>query len=157
MERTKREAGKNPDGKNVAFKFPEIKEDFEDIQKLSNQLLQSDALQTPTNYAVVIKSVAEIKRRAVRLKSNLLLDEQAEQNEPEINRPFFSETAPLETLVQVLDEAIDRFVRNPMFQNLSLVNSSDSLKAQKDLDAVIKLAATIKTKTKKLARGEPEK
>lgn len=157
MERTKREAGKSPARKNVALKFSEIKEDFENIQKLSNRLLQSDAVKAPVNYAAVIKSVAEIKRRAVRLSSNLFLDEQAEQNAPKNNRPGFSETETLETLVKILDETIDRFAHNSMFQNLNLVNSSDSLKAQKDLDAVIRLAAAIKAKAKTLARDGPEK
>jgi hypothetical protein len=52
------------------------------------------------------------------------------------------------TLLADLDKSVVRFVHNSIFQNLNIVNVSDSLKAQKDLEKVITLSHTIKSQTK---------
>ncbi len=157
LERIKREADKRPASENITLKFPEIKEDFENIQKINSRLLQLDTVKTPVNYAAVLKFASEIKRRAVRLNSNLFPAEQEGENETKNKQTVFSETEDLVALFNALDKSIEGFVHNSMFQNLNLVNPADSLKAQKDLDAVIRVASAIKEKTKKLVKGGSEK
>ena len=55
-----------------------------------------------------------------------------------------------------MDKSINSFVHSSLFQNVNLVNSQDSLKAQNDLETVIKISSSIKEKAKKLKK-EPAK
>ncbi len=47
LERMKREANKRPANANSAHGFPEIKEDFEQIQKINSDFLQPTIIKTP--------------------------------------------------------------------------------------------------------------
>ncbi len=147
LERMKREAYKRPVSKDLPPKFPEIKEDFEQIQKLNSEVLRLTAVKTPVNYATVFKFVAEINHRAVRLRSNLFAAE-SKQKKEERNKAQVIETQDVKTLIDALDGFINSFVHSSIFQNTNLVNSADSLKAQKDLETVINISNAIKVKTK---------
>ncbi|MDQ3800298.1 MAG: hypothetical protein M3384_12665 [Acidobacteriota bacterium] len=154
LERMKRESEKRPASRDLTLKFPEIKKDFETIQKLNFDLLKLTAAasaETPLDNAAVSKLAAEINARAARLKSNLFPDE-PKQNKEAGNKTQSpaaeSESKDLKTLLGALDESINRFVHNGMFRNLKLVNPPDFAKAQKDVETVINLSRAIKVKTK---------
>ena len=140
LERMRRDAYKHPVSQNYTLEFPQIKDDFEQIQKINSGIQQTAAGKTTTNYT----AVSEINRRAARLKSNLFAAETKSKNKQQSNY----EQQDVKTLLAVLDKSINSFVHNSIFQNLNLVNSEDSLKAQKDLDAVINVSNAIKAKTK---------
>lgn len=144
LERMKKEADKRPVSKDSTQKFPKIKEDFEQIQKVNSAVFKLTTLDEPLDYAAVLKFVSEVNRRAARLRSNLFPAEQKTKNTEH------TALAPLDLkiLLYDLDKAVNSFVHNSMFQNANLVNSQDSLKAQKDLENVIKLSNAIKEKTK---------
>ncbi len=50
LERMKREANKRPASDNSAPGFPEVKEDFEQIQKINSDFLQPTVIKTPVDY-----------------------------------------------------------------------------------------------------------
>jgi hypothetical protein len=156
MERMKRDSRKRPVSRDYTPQFPEIKEDFEQIQKLNAGVYQLAAARAPLNYAAVLKSVSEIKRRSARLKSNLFADAEDEEKEPADKGPVVP-SEDFKTLLGLLDTSLNKFVHSSMFQKLSLVNSADSLAARKDLETVIKVAAAIKEKAKKLAKTDSPK
>ena len=56
-----------------------------------------------------------------------------------------------------MDKSVNSFVHSSMFQNINLVNSDDSLKAQKDLETVIKTSFAIKEKVKELSKDNSQK
>jgi len=143
LERIKREAFKRPLDNESTKKFPEIKEDFEQIQKLNGSVLQLNAAETPLNFHAVSKFVSEINRRAIRLRSNLFPAESKAKNKEQT-----AESQDIKTLLSELDKFINKFAHSPIFQNTKLVNSADSLKAQKDLETVIAVSNSIKAKTK---------
>lgn len=151
LERMKREANKRPSSDNSTPKFPEIKEDFEQIQKINSDILRFTTLKMPADYTVVVKFASEIHHRAIRLKSNLFSTELKQKKEPKDKSQIFAEPQDLKTLLAVLDKSINSFVHSSIFQNINLVNSQDSLDAQNDLETVIKLSNSIKEKGKKLA------
>ncbi len=144
LERIKRETYKRPVSEDFAPNFPKIKEDFEKIQKINSEILRINDLNSPANYADVLKSVSEINHRAVRLRSNLFTDDTKSKNKRQNN----DERQDIKILLAVLDKSINSFVHSSIFQNTNLVNSEDSLKAQKDLETVINVSNTIKSKTK---------
>lgn len=147
LERAKREAGKFSISENLTIKFPEIKNDFEEIQKLNDEIFQLTASETLPQNSAVHKSAAAIMRRAVRLQSNLFPTEQKPKKEsPE--KITNQETRDAKTLLKILDESINSFVHNAMFQNINLINPADALKAQKDLETVISASGALKAKTK---------
>lgn len=148
MERTKREANKRTVSESFTLKFPEIKEDFERIQKINDDLLRLTVAETPANYPTVLKFVSEINRRAVRLRSNLFPAEPERKKEAKNKQPMSDESPDVKTLLAALDESINSFVHSSLFQNKNIVNTADSLKAQKDLETVIKLSGAVKSQIK---------
>lgn len=146
LERVKSESYKRPDSNVYAPKFPAIKEDFEAIQKLNTAVIKLTAAETLLDFAAVAKLVERIHHRSARLKSNLFSDE-PKKNVKE-KQSVTAAPRELKTLLFDLDKSIFNFVHNPIFQNLTVVNTSDSQKAQKDLEKVIALSRAIKTQTK---------
>jgi hypothetical protein len=144
LERMKRDSHKRPVSRDVTRKFPAIKEDFEQIQKINSDVFKLTSVKTPIDYAVVLKFVSEINRRAIRLKSNLFSAETKMKSKQEI----VAEPQDIKTLLVDLDKCINSFVHSSIFQNVKLVNSEDSRKAQKDLETVINVSNAIKVKTK---------
>jgi len=154
LEQMKRDAAKRPTGDNYAPGFPEIKEDFEKIQKITGNVLELTAGKSPINYAGVLKFVSEINQRAVRLKSNLFSAE-PEQKKDAKNKPqTVAASQDIPALLKVLDKSVTSFVHSSLFQNTNLVNSNDSLNAQNDLEIVIKTSQLIKEKAKKIKKGK---
>ncbi|MGI8467389.1 MAG: hypothetical protein ACR2N3_02945 [Pyrinomonadaceae bacterium] len=154
LERIEREAHKQtPPRENNATKFPEIKEDFEQIQKLNDNLFQLNAARAPLNYADVLKLASEINHRAARLKSNLFSTEPDEQKDAK-NKQQIIEQPDIKILLGTLDKSISSFVHSAIFQNKNVVNSQDLLKAQNDLETVIKVSFSVKEKAKKTDRKD---
>ncbi|MDQ3321261.1 MAG: hypothetical protein M3525_02195 [Acidobacteriota bacterium] len=155
LERMKREANKRPASANSAHGFPEIKEDFEQIQKINSDFLQPTIIKTPVDYAAVLKSVSEVNRRAVRLKANLFSAEPKQKKDAKTKRQIADEQQKIEILLNILDKSIGSFVHSSIFQNTNLVNSQDSFKAQNDLERIIKVSQLIKEQAGKIT-GDSE-
>ncbi len=139
MERIKRESYKRPT-EDSTVRFPEIKEDFEKMQKINSDVLQPLFAKSPSNYAALLKAAAEINHRASRLNSNLFSLES--EKDKENNK--LSESPNLKSLIAKLDQSINNFVHSSIFQNIQVVNPDDSVKARKDLEMVIKISHLIK-------------
>jgi len=148
LERMKRESYKNSTGNPYVPKFPAIKEDFEAIQKLNEAVTKLTVAKTPLDFAAVAKFAEQINHRAARLKSNLFADATEPKKNARDKKIETDAACELKTILADLDESVVSFVHNPIFQNLNVVNSSDSLKAQKDLEKVIALSRAIKLQTK---------
>ncbi|MGI9036457.1 MAG: hypothetical protein ACR2GD_10525 [Pyrinomonadaceae bacterium] len=137
----------------TAKRFPEIKEDFERIQTVNANLLQSNALKDAPDYKTINKAAADIKKRAARLKKNLFPQNSNEtvkgsnKNSEKSALVDLSKFA-LKPLTIALDNEIYRFVSNNIFQNINVVNLDDSLKAQNELAVIIKICTAIEDKTK---------
>ena len=148
LERMKREAHKRTISENFTLKFPEIKEDFERIQKVNDELFNLTAAKTPLNNSAVLKFVSKINRRAGRLRSNLFPTEPEEKKDAKNKQTISVESPDLKTQLSVLDKFINDFVHSSLFQNINLVNTADSQKTQKDLETVIIVSSAIKAKIK---------
>ena len=153
MERIKREAEK-PEDKALTPRFPAIKEDFEQIQLVNNDALQTDAAAGARDYKRISAAADEIRQRATRLKANMF-PAAAEKTPPtkgqaareadkeahiEANAP---EPPTLKSLLAGLDSAIQSFVTNPVFTNLNVVDVQKSAQAKLALEQVIKLSTQL--------------
>ena len=156
IERMKRDANKKATNDVSTAKFSEIKKDFEQIQKINMDLVQMTAAKSPVNYAAALNFVSEINRRAARLNSNLFPAEDKQKKDAG-KKQLVVESQDLKALFDALDKSINSFAHNPIFQNINFVNLHDSLTAQNDLEAVIKISFSIKEKVKNLSNGVSKK
>lgn len=148
MERAKRDAARMPQSAGSTVRFPEIKEDFEKIQKINDEILRLNSGKTSLDFAAVSKRAAEINRRAARLKTNLFAAEPKQKKNAALKPPA-AEAHDVKRLLIDLDKAINEFVHSSIFQNIKLVDSRASLDAQNDLEAVIKITSLLKKSPKK--------
>ena len=154
MERVKRDAEKperreGPESR-PAPNFSEIKEDFERIQLINNDVLQANASSGKLDYQVISESAAELKKRAVRLKSNLFPPESGKKSKEAKPAP---EDQELTSLLALLDNSITTFTHSPIFQNAKVVNPDDSTNAQKELENIIKLSTRIVSEADRIKKS----
>lgn len=144
LERMKRETNEINANKNNELKFPQIKQDFEQIQQLSSKLFQLTAVKTNVSYKSIFNFVSDINRRAARRKSNLFTVKIKENKDLKNKKQIVGESRNIKILLDDLDNSINSFVHNSMFQNIHIVNTDDSLKAREDLETVIEASSLIK-------------
>lgn len=148
LERVKRDADapkfqENSKGQNI--KFAEIKEDFENIQKLQAQIVKTYTSDKQINYKKISDSATEISKRATRLDLNLFLPKTAKNEK--IKKEEVKQKS-LKDLIIELDNEIGDFINSPIFKNSSLVDSKISEKSQNDLEKIIKLSELLAQEAK---------
>lgn len=135
----------------------QIKQDFEQLQTVNNRMMATTFSNNVLDYGLIAEASTEIRKRALRLKSNLPLPE-GEKAEPPTALQAFEELDELDgTLVKpallALDEMVMSFVTNPIFQHPDVIDLHQSAKARRDLEGIIKLSAKIKKSTEKLTKA----
>jgi hypothetical protein len=139
----------------------QIREDFVRIQVVNYDL--SDALSRSSSSGggsldlkFIAKSVADIKKRARRLKDNMMLPE----TENVFERPQMEvapEAGQLKSSLSVLKKLIIGFVNNPIFRETNVVDVQLSAKAKHDLEDIIELSEQIKKSSEKLNKLTAQK
>ncbi len=132
-----------------------LKEDFRQLQIVNLELMKRVFL-PPLNKADAItskeirESLAEIQSRARRLKMNFRLPEvETDQG--------LKEVLPVGTLssgLLSLDQTVMRFVENPIFQRLQVVDAQLSVRAAEDLNKILRLTDSLRKLAKEDQRGE---
>ena len=145
MERVRRDADKREERRGRSF--PRIKEDFERIQVINNDVLQRDGIDGQLNYKEVAEAAAEVTKRASRLKGNLF-SSTAKGTKKQIELESENQ-ADVKRLLNALDDAISGFVHNRMFENLRVVDPDDATNAQRDLENIIRLSKEVSKRAKK--------
>lgn len=157
LERIKRDAEK-PDNKNQAAtmppeKFQEIKDDFENIQRLQSEIVAIYTRTKVINFARISADADQINKSAVRLEANLfpVIENQKNGKKPkgQKNQPDVPLPQDVKGLIVEQDNTLAAFVGNPMFTNPQIVNAADNAKARSDLEQVIKLSASLKQEAQK--------
>ncbi len=122
--------------------WAQISEDFKRIQIVNNKIMSHKASNDPLNLKLIGEAVAEIYDRAVRLKSKLML--------PERNKKGVSESMQsdlqISTMLSALSGLIRKFVKNPIFGEIDVLDAQSGMNACDDLERVIKVSKRIKTK-----------
>jgi hypothetical protein len=154
LARIKREAGKTPSdnpGPAGVNHFLEIKEDFEKIQLLENDIVKVYTTGKQIEYTRIAAFSAEINKSASRLKENLFsLPNKVPKNlpdEPEIKE----KTLPngVKDLIVELDNTIGAFVSNPIFLSSKKAKPKEIEKAETDLAQVIRLSIALQQEAEK--------
>jgi hypothetical protein len=139
----------NPEEERLAL--AQIKEDYVRIQVVNHDLAQATAHAGALDLRVVAKLAAEIKKRAGRLKYNLVLPKPEEvATGPE---PTGTEIEQLQSALSALSELIVGFVNNPLFKEVNVVDVQSSTKARRDLEQIIALSEHVKKSSEKLDKA----
>jgi len=135
------------DRRQIEALMEQTEEDFTRILSLHNEIARAISSKNALDYHFVSEATAEIKKRAMRVQSSLVLGLNAEdapvneKAEPEIK----------DSLIKLCKE-IRAFVTNPMIENPNTVDAQQLTRAKRDLESFIQLSALIKKDSDRLAK-----
>lgn len=129
----------------------QIKEDYERIQVVNNELAKATEATGELDLKFAAESAAEIRKRAERLLSNLALPELPADME-RVRMPAEGEEQLRPSLV-MLRKLVERFVRNPLFREINVIEAQVSTRARRDLEGIIELSGRLKKDCEKYAKS----
>ena len=128
--------------------FPEIKKDFSTLQTTNNDLMRSVFVSNVINYGAIADAMSEIRKRALRLKQNLVLPKLSEP--PPVNQPEITNDQQLKVSLLTLDRSVMRFVNNSIFQSPGVIDQTSAMNATQDLEGIIQITNIVKKQIEKL-------
>jgi len=135
-----------------AAAIPQITEDFEKIQLVDKELMTAVFANNVLNHKQIVKSTADIEKRAARLISNLAYPESTEAEKTPTGT---QEKTDIRLALSKLDSAVMSFVTNPLFQtDRKVVNAELAMKVNKDLRTVVKLSESIRRQAEALGKQQ---
>jgi hypothetical protein len=130
--------------------FAQISEDFTRLQIVNHELAKALTAGGALDFKMVAESTAEIRKRAGRLKENLILPGEVEDR-PKV--PAGAEPGQLKAALAELDRLVYSFVHNPGFQSVKVVDAEWSARARSDLEGIIELSGRLKRSSEQLHRA----
>jgi hypothetical protein len=156
LERIKRDAEKPDNNSQAAMppaKFQEIKDDFETIQRMQDEIVTIYTRTKQINYARISNDAEQMNKSATRLASNLfpVIENQksGKKSKDQKQQPGSPLPEDLKSMIVEQDNTLAAFVANPMFTNPTVVNAADNARARSDLERLIKLSAALKLEAEK--------
>jgi hypothetical protein len=132
--------------------YQQTKEDFEQLQLVNYHLSEAVASGAALDYEQLGKDAAEVKKRASRLKSSLLLLEPDKDEKPQKSRAD-TETEELKPAIAALNELVNSFVWNPVFQHPQVLDVEHSVQARRDLEGIIRLSEQLHKRAEALTKA----
>ena len=130
--------------KEIKAMAEQIQQDFQHILILHNEIARAISGAKELDYDFVSDATGEIKKRASRLQTTLLLKPD-DQNGEKLRVP---DDTQLKDLLIILCHQIKNFVTNPVIENPGTVSVEQLNKARGDLQSVIDLTSRIKNLAK---------
>ena len=128
----------------------EVKEDFARIQDINAEMIRIYKSSAAPDYKQISQAMAEIKKRAERLRANLVLPSSNGDAREDKNR-----LAPKPGRSPLLDlnDLITNFVTNPIFENPNTIDAELGAKAKRDLERIVDLSDRISKSADKLSKA----
>ena len=142
---------RKPDRPEPKLALAQIREDFVRIQVVNNDLADAVSRRGALDLKFVARSASEIRKRAGRLKDNLVLPEH--ESDFVVPEARGSAEAQLKSSLVTLSELIQEFVTNPLFEKASLVDLHLAAKARRDLDHIMEVSDRVKKNSAELSRA----
>ena len=132
----------------------QIKEDFNSIQVLNNEMIRVAFAAEGLDYDGLSEKAAEMKKRANRLRDSIKLSEgDGEEKEHRSEETF--DDIRLKTSVLVLRNLVRSFVTNPLFQqNAGALDVQLSARASRDLRGIADLSDAIRKNARRLDKRQ---
>lgn len=131
--------------------YAAVEQDFEQLQLVNHTLAGAARDGASLDYESIKKHSGEVRRRASRLKSYLVLPDWKESVPP---LKFVQTQTPgdMKSAVASLDALVNAFAWNPIFIQPNVVNLEQSAKAARDLDGIISLSERINKSAAELSK-----
>ena len=143
---------KKADPKEIEAIVAQIKQDFERILTLHNDIVRVVGTDKTLEHDFVSSAAAEIKKRASRLQTTLALNKPdvSEQNQHKQKK---LDDAQLKDALITLCKQIESFVSNPVIKTPGTVDVEQLAKARRDLESVIELGDSINKSAERLKKS----
>jgi hypothetical protein len=132
------------------FSQPNLREDFRKLQIENNGLMKRVFVQNSSNPKEIKCGLIEIRKLARHLRTALAFPDSPRTSEKPAkegnNLAASADTPELLPGLLLLDHAVTSFVKNPMFQQLRVVDSTLALQAGKDLNEILRLTDLLSRK-----------
>jgi len=126
----------------------EINEDLHRLQALNDEMAHATAAPQQLNYKYILDSTTEIKKRALRLKTDLALPPSAkEEKRTDLKE---ADNGQLQPGLVVLNKLLDSFLHNAIFSDPGMPDPQLAAKAKRDLDDIIMLSEKLRKTADKL-------
>jgi hypothetical protein len=130
----------------------EVNEDFERLRAVDEELkLAIKATATAPDYKQVADASAEARKRAMRLKANLVLP-QPLKNENRAKSPDM-EGDEFTRLLVAMQKRLNSFLTNPIFSDTGGVDAQLATRARYDLEDIIKLSDKLRKSAEKMSKS----
>jgi hypothetical protein len=142
-----------PPTRTPRLAFAQIREDYVRLQIINNELAQAVAASTTLDLKLIAQSTSEIKKRADRLKDNLVLPEPESGDETRPKTTVGTEPEQLKSALGTLDRLILKMVRNPLFRNPKLIDATQSTQVRLELEEIVELSGQLKKRSEQLSKA----
>jgi len=136
------------DDRQLKALMAQTEEDFTRILTLHNEIARALASKKDLDYHFVSEAAAEIKKRASRVQSTLVLHPTADDAPVKLQ----PDAEIKDSLIKLCKE-IRSFVTNPIIENPNTVDAAQLPRARHDLESLIQLSGLIKKDAEKLSKG----
>ena len=144
-----RESGPKRDAKTV---MSEINEDFERLRAISEGFRQANSPAVPLDYKTISLKSAEVKKRATRLRANLVGLPKPEKEEKRQKEAVPVDDAEMKARLSSFGELMSAFLNNPVFSDMGTLDTHLALKARRDLDGLIEMCEVVKKGADRLSK-----
>jgi hypothetical protein len=127
----------------------QVKEDFERIQVVRNELVRLTSANNALNYKFISDATGEIRKRSNRLKKNLALADPEGGEESKKNGGELDPQQMKDALLMLCNR-IESFVKSSVFETPGVVDVEGSAKANSDLEHMIRLSSNIRKSAQRL-------
>jgi len=135
------------DRRQIEALMAQTDEDFKRILTLHNEIVRAISSKNAIDYHFVSDATAEIKKRASRVQSTLVLGLKSEDEPVKVTtEPEFKDS-----LIKLCKE-IRAFITNPMIENPNTVDAQSLMRAKHDLESFIQLSGLIKKDADRLGK-----
>lgn len=135
------------DERQVKALMAQTEEDFTRILTIHNEIARTLTSNKDLDYHFVSEATAEIKKRASRVQSTLMLRPSTDDAPIKVT----SDPELKDSLIKLCKE-IRSFVTNPMIENPNTVDAQQLIRARRDLESLIQLSGLIKKDADKLSK-----
>lgn len=121
--------------------------------KILNQELSAHVAATDQqlNYKSILENLTEVKKRAVRLGTDLSLPQEENKEKRIVGKD--AEKGALQPALLELNKLVDDFLNNPIFSDTGAVDLQLAAKARRDLDDVILISDKLRKNAEKRSKA----
>lgn len=147
-----------PDQVNGQFKteqvsvFRQVQDDFTNIQVTDNRVMKAVFVEKSLDYKMITAATEEIKKRAVRLRGNLLLPRVTDKGKGRNFQPP-TDDVQLKAALLTLDRSVVSFVNNPLFKMSNAIDADKAAQAGRDLQSIIEFSDAIRKNVQSMLKA----